>query len=69
MGFEGGCKAAKAAAKQPIMIGFWIFKCLWNHFIKTLLVGGSGEVQQLKQLSNGQKLSDFGFSSVYGILS
>ena len=37
------------------------FKCLWNHLIKTLLVGGSGGVKQLKQLSNGQKRSDFGF--------
>ena len=26
-------------------------------------------VKQLKQLPNGKKLSDFGFSSVYGIVS
>ena len=31
---------AKAAAKWPKMIGFWIFRCLWNHLIKTLLAGG-----------------------------
>ena len=31
--------------------------------------GGGGGVKQVKQLPNGQKLLDFGFSSVYGIIS
>ena len=31
---------AKTAAKWPKMIGFWIFKCLWNHLIETPQIGG-----------------------------
>ena len=42
VGWGWGGKTGKAAAKWPKMIGFWIFKCLWNHLIKTHLVGGSG---------------------------
>ena len=36
-------KTAKGAAKQLKMIGFWIFKCLWNYLIKMLQLGGKGE--------------------------
>ena len=40
VGMVGG-KTGKAAYKQPKMIGFWIFMCLWNCLIKMLQLGRS----------------------------
>ena len=31
---------AKTVAKLPNIIGFWIFKCLWNHLINMFKMGG-----------------------------
>ena len=41
------------------MIGFWIFKCLWNHLIKTLLVGGSGGGKTAKTAVKWSKIIRF----------
>ena len=55
----GGGKTGKAAAKQPKMIGFWIFKFLWNCLIETLHLRGGTGVKTAKTAAKLAKMIRF----------